>query len=64
MIAFCITIALSAELLLWISKLDVSNAFQCSILKPTSEVYTTLPLFYLEWFQHRFPNILLPTEKS
>ena len=63
-LSFRLILALSAEFNLWISKLDISNAFQNTIFERKDRTYCTLPPFYLEWFKSRFPAVLLPTEKK
>ena len=40
---------------------DIRNAFQNTFLQPSHKVYITLPPFYKEWFNFRYPRINLPT---
>lgn len=45
-----------------VSILDISNAFQNSIIFDTTEkVYMSLPPLYLEWFKHQWPDYSLPS---
>jgi hypothetical protein len=47
---------------LLVSILDISNAFQNSIIFDDSEhVYMSLPPLYLEWFKHQWPDFTLPS---
>jgi hypothetical protein len=43
--------------------LDISNAFQTSIIfDPNERTYLSLPPFYLEWFKAQWPDYRLPSE--
>jgi len=45
-----------------ISILDISNAFQNSIIFDASErVYLSLPPLYLDWFRQQWPDYNLPS---
>jgi hypothetical protein len=47
---------------LTINVMDISNAFQSSIIfDPTERVYLSLPPKFLEWFLHKWPDYKLPT---
>jgi hypothetical protein len=60
-IRFLLNLAASAGLL--ISIMDISNAFQNSIIFDTSErVYLSLPPLSLEWFRTQWPDFLLPNQ--
>ncbi len=55
-----LNIAASSGLL--VSILDISNAFQNSIIfDATERVYMSLPPFYLEWFLHQWSDFPLPS---
>jgi len=59
-IRILLNIAASAGLL--ISILDISNAFQNSIIFDASEcVYLSLPPLYLDWFRQQWPDYDLPS---
>ena len=48
---------------LTIRLLDVSNAFQNSIIfDATERVYISLPPLFLEWFKHQWPDFPLPSQ--
>ncbi len=56
-------LALSASLCLTLYVLDISNAFQNSVIfDPAEQVYLTLPPFYLEWFHRQWPDYKLPSQ--
>jgi len=53
---------LAASLGLLISVLDISNAFQNSIIfDPSERVYLSLPPLYLDWFLQQWPDFHLDT---
>ncbi len=55
-----LNIAASSGLL--VNILDISNAFQNSIIFDVTErVYMSLPPLYLEWFIHQWPDFPLPS---
>jgi hypothetical protein len=55
-----LNIAASSNLL--VSVLDISNAFQNSIIFVTAEsVFISLPPLYLEWFRSQWPDYTLPS---
>jgi hypothetical protein len=55
---------LAASEKLLISILDISNAFQNSIIFDASErVYISLPPLYLDWFRQQWPDYDLPSLK-
>ena len=57
---FILTLAAASGLL--ISILDISNAFQNSIIFDASErVYLSLPPLYLDWFCQQWPDYNLPS---
>lgn len=54
---------IAASSSLTISILDVSNAFQNSIIfDATERVYISLPPLFLEWFKHQWPDFPLPSQ--
>jgi hypothetical protein len=53
---------LAASTGLLISILDISNAFQNSIIFDASDrVYLSLPPLYLDWFRQQWPDYQLPS---
>jgi hypothetical protein len=59
---FCLLLNLAAALGLLISILDISNAFQNSIIFDASEcIYLSLPSLYLDWFRQQWPDYNLPS---
>ena len=59
-IRMLLNLAASEQLLL--SIMDISNAFQNSIIFDASErVYLSLPPLYLDWFRHQWPDYNLPS---
>jgi hypothetical protein len=55
-------LAIAASKRLHLNVLDISNAFQTSIIFDPSEcTYITLPPFYLEWFHEKWPDYKLPS---
>jgi hypothetical protein len=56
-------LALSATLCLTLHVLDISNAFQNSIIfDPDERVYLSLPPFFLDWFHPQWPDYNLPSQ--
>jgi len=59
-IRILLNLAASAGLL--ISIMDISNAFQNSIIFDASErVYISLPPLYMDWFRQQWPDYILPS---
>jgi hypothetical protein len=57
-----LSVALAAPQGLQLFVLDVSNAFQKSIIfDPMEQVYITLPSFYLDCFTAKWPDFRLPS---
>jgi hypothetical protein len=55
-------LAISAAHRLQLHVLDITNAFQSSIIfDPEERVYINLPPFYLDWFTSQWPDYKLPT---
>jgi hypothetical protein len=55
-------LAIAASKCLCLNVLDISNAFQTSIIfDPSERTYITLPPFYLEWFRQKWPDYWLPS---
>jgi hypothetical protein len=55
-------LAIAASRKLRLNVLDISNAFQTSVVfDPDERTYITLPPFYLEWFHHNWPDYKLPS---
>jgi hypothetical protein len=55
-------LAFAASRKLKLNVLDISNAFQTSVVfDPDDRTYITLPPFYLEWLRHNRPDYLLPS---
>jgi hypothetical protein len=55
-------LAIAASRKLKLNVLDISNAFQTSVVfDPDDRTYITLPPFYFEWFHHHWPDYPLPS---
>jgi hypothetical protein len=55
-------LAIAASRKMKLNVLDISNAFQTSVVfDPSERTYITLPPFYLEWFRHNWPDYKLPS---
>jgi hypothetical protein len=60
--SICLLLAIAASRKLRLNVLDISNAFQTSVVfDPDEQTYITLPQFYLEWFCHNWPDYKLPS---
>lgn len=57
-------LAISASWNLIVGVIDVTNAFQNTILPPHKREYVTLPPYYLEWFKRRHPLITVDETKG
>jgi len=60
--SLCLLLNLAASECLLISIMDISNAFQNTIIFDASDqVYLSLPPLYLEWFHHQWPDYDIPS---
>jgi hypothetical protein len=59
----CLILSLAAEKGWTLNVLDISKAFQTSIIfDPNKRTYLSLPPFYLEWFHSQWPDYVLPSK--